>query len=497
MAETLQEFLVSLKYKQEDRPQFIDGIEDAGRKIIKLGTVLTGVTLAVSKYAQSMEQLGFVANRTKTTVDQLRALQVAGAALGSTAEGMQSSLEGLSRFLRNTPGSGSFLASIGVQTKDAKGNELDHTQIMKNLGASFRKMPQFMANQYAQILGIDENTELAMRSGDFDKQYDSFNADLKNAHLNETSASAHEAVNKGRHLTLKKEALESTIAKPLLDAFTAADKATHGLSTEIGAATLAVTSLATASIFAGKALRSILGKAVPAAAPAVAGEAAAGGLGLASLAAVGAGLLVYSPTLGTGQGQITDKQWANRPDDMKEPGNEVHGKIKRPASSAKESDLDKNLNGIMWAESRGNPNAVGRRADGTPSGALGAYQLMPKTAQAYHVNPLDPVASRSAAKAELSRLLKHYGGNTKLALQAYNWGQGNLDSYLKTGHGITSRAIPAETKNYPAQVEKGMTQNVTIHIAGSHDPLATGKAVHKALTRQYQLASRNTAGVTR
>ena len=433
-----------------------------------------------------MEQLDFIAIRTKTTVDNLRALQTAGASLGSTADGMKSSLEGLSRFMRNTPGSGSFLASMGVATKDSKGKELDHAQVMKNLGASFRKMPQYMANQYAQMLGIDENTELAMRDPNFNHNYDVFRSKLGN--LDATAKLANTAVNHGRMAGLGIENITAIGAKPVLDAFNKLDSATNGVSTEIGAAAVKLAELGTAALIAKKGFEWLAGKGAPAAA-AAGGEAvaAAGGVGLITLGATGAGLMMYSPTLGTGQGKITDEQWANSPASAKESGNVAYGKIKQSPSSY----LSKLLNSIRWTESRGNPNAV------SPAGAMGAYQLMPATAKSLGVNPFNEAASRGAAGSMMSRLISKYKGNTDLALQAYNWGEGNIDSYLKTGRGVRGQAMPAETKNYPGQVAKGMTQNVTIHIAGSHDPLATGKAVHQALTRQYQLASRNTAGMTR
>ena len=120
---------------------------------------------------------------------------------------------------------------------------------------------------------------------------------------------------------------------------------------------------------------------------------------------------------------------------------------------------------------------------------------MPKTAKSLGVDPFNEADSRRAAGSMLSRLITKYKGNVDVALQAYNWGEGNMDSQLKTGHGLHGQAMPAETKSYPEKVAQAM--NVTIHITGANDPMATAKAVNQALIRQNQIASRNTAGMTR
>ncbi len=97
----------------------------------------------------------------------------------------RSSLENLSRFIRNNPGAEGFLNRLGVQTRDASGNMRDMAAIFTGVGQKLSDMPYYRANQYAQMLGIDENTLLAMRRGvgGFSGQYSAmakaigFNAD--------------------------------------------------------------------------------------------------------------------------------------------------------------------------------------------------------------------------------------------------------------------------------------------------------------------------------
>ena len=57
------------------------------------------------------------------------------------------------------------MRNLGIQTRDAAGNLRDTAQLVTLVGDKLAKMPYYRANQYAQILGIDESTLLAMRRG--------------------------------------------------------------------------------------------------------------------------------------------------------------------------------------------------------------------------------------------------------------------------------------------------------------------------------------------
>lgn len=79
------------------------------------------------------------------------------------------------------------------------------------------------------------------------------------------------------------------------------------------------------------------------------------------------------------------------------------------------------------------------------AGALGIMQIVPR----WHpgVDPLDPFASISYAAGYLARLKRKFG-TWERALQAYNWGEGNLSRWL-AGEIAT---MPSETRNYSAQI---------------------------------------------
>lgn len=108
------------------------------------------------------------------------------------------------------------------------------------------------------------------------------------------------------------------------------------------------------------------------------------------------------------------------------------------------------VNALIKVESNGNTQAI------SSAGAKGAAQVMPATAKdpGFGVKPLanDSMEEHQRfAKDYLTQLHKKYGDLTK-ALQAYNWGTGNMDAYLKTGKGMNGQEMPQETKDYPGKV---------------------------------------------
>ena len=98
------------------------------------------------------------------------------------------------------------------------------------------------------------------------------------------------------------------------------------------------------------------------------------------------------------------------------------------------------IRAVVQTESSGNPLAV------SPAGAQGLMQLMPKTAAELGVrDPFDPGQNIMGGTRYLRRLLDRYQGDRKLALAAYNWGMGNVET--------RPEAMPRETRNYILKVE--------------------------------------------
>ena len=92
-------------------------------------------------------------------------------------------------------------------------------------------------------------------------------------------------------------------------------------------------------------------------------------------------------------------------------------------AAAKEQGVKPELiHAVMEQESGFKPCAV------SPKGAEGLMQLMPATADEFHVaDPFDPVQNVGAGAKFLKTLLDKYGGDMKLALGAYNAGGAKVD----------------------------------------------------------------------
>lgn len=82
------------------------------------------------------------------------------------------------------------------------------------------------------------------------------------------------------------------------------------------------------------------------------------------------------------------------------------------------------LAGLIEQESHFDPTV------GSPAGAQGLTELMPETAASLGVtDPHDPAQSIEAGARLLSEKLAEFGGNTELALAAYNAGSGAVQQY--------------------------------------------------------------------
>ncbi|TGC25027.1 transglycosylase SLT domain-containing protein [Escherichia sp. E1130] len=190
-AETIKEFLVSLGFSVDEAGarKFNAVLGGVTANAIKMGLAVEGAALSVvaytAKIASGLDNLYWASQRTGATVQGIKSISYAVAQVGGSADAARGSLESLARFVRNNPGAEGFLNRLGVQTRDAKGNMRDMSAIFTGVGQKLSSMPYYRANQYAQMLGIDENTLMAMRRGvgNFTGQYSAmakaigFNAD--------------------------------------------------------------------------------------------------------------------------------------------------------------------------------------------------------------------------------------------------------------------------------------------------------------------------------
>lgn len=178
-ADVIKDFLISLGFQVDESgaKKFDATIANTSLQAVKLGVAVEAAALSVvaftAKIASGLDNLYWMSQRTGATVAGIQQIGYAVSQLGGTVDGTRSSLEGLAQFVRNNPGAEGFLNRLGVQTRDAKGNMRDMASIFTGVGQRLSQMPYYRANQYAQMLGIDENTLMAMRRGvgQFSAQY--------------------------------------------------------------------------------------------------------------------------------------------------------------------------------------------------------------------------------------------------------------------------------------------------------------------------------------
>lgn len=170
-AETLKDFLISLGFKVDEAGarKFDAVVAGTTLKAIELGVKVEAAALSVvaftAKIASGLDDLYWASQRTGATVEGIKQIGYAVSQVGGSVDGARGSLENLARFMRNNPGAEGFLNRLGVQTRDASGNMRDMATIFTGVGQRLSSMPYYRANQYAQMLGLDENTMMAMRRG--------------------------------------------------------------------------------------------------------------------------------------------------------------------------------------------------------------------------------------------------------------------------------------------------------------------------------------------
>jgi hypothetical protein len=170
-AETIKDFLVSLGFDidQAGANKFDAVLKGVTANVLKVGAAVEGAALAVvgftTQIANGLDKVYWASQRTGASVQGIKALGYSVAQMGGDVQAATSSLESLASFMRSNPGAEGFLNRLGVQTRDASGKMRDTASVFTGVGQKLNSMPYYRAKQYAQMLGIDENTLMAMRRG--------------------------------------------------------------------------------------------------------------------------------------------------------------------------------------------------------------------------------------------------------------------------------------------------------------------------------------------
>lgn len=220
----LREFLVSLGFKVDEKglKNFTSTVEGATKGVARLVTAISGAALTVgvgaAALASKLENLYFVSKRVGASSNNLRALQFAARDFGVSAESAVGTVERLAAFMRNNPAGESYIATLGVKTRDANGNLRDTAELVADIGAELANRPQWMSKQYGDILGIDENFLLAMRDPAFLDRLRQFQEAAKNSGMDKAAQDAHLFMQRMRDLETRIEAVTVKIGNALFNA---------------------------------------------------------------------------------------------------------------------------------------------------------------------------------------------------------------------------------------------------------------------------------------
>ncbi len=199
----IREFLVALGFKL-DRPalqNFEQGIHKATRAALGLATAVEGMALTVglgiARFSSNLEQLYFAAQRTGSSATALKAFQRTAQNFGASAGDALGSVEGLAQAMRMNPGNVGLLEGLGVHLERTKNGSYDATDALVQFGNRMRALGYFkpgefyMAEQYAGMLGINERTLLALRNGNFNREFARMQREMHGHGFQKAAQDAH------------------------------------------------------------------------------------------------------------------------------------------------------------------------------------------------------------------------------------------------------------------------------------------------------------------
>lgn len=208
-AGVIRDFLVALGFQTDNAglakmQGAMAGVELKAKALnLALMSLATGAVIAVRQTASELDKLYFSSQRIGASATNITAFGNAISQMGGNAESALGTLEGLAEKMRNSPGYEGMLNGLGVSTKEANGDMRDRVEVMKDLSGVLSQMPAYQANAYAQSLGIDQNTLLAMRDGKFLQNMEKYQKIQKELGMNDDlTKSGNEFMTEYRDLTM-------------------------------------------------------------------------------------------------------------------------------------------------------------------------------------------------------------------------------------------------------------------------------------------------------
>ena len=518
MADTIAEFLAVLGVKVDEAAlqRFEQGIARLGRDAVRLTATMaagvTAVTAAVTTMAESFERLYYLSQRTRTSVEDIKALQYAFGQVGLNANDAASAINSIALALRSNPGYGGLLKAWGIDPSESA------DKILTDLVHTFSRMQPYVAQQYAAMFGISPQMLLQLEQNlpRLEEAQRRYNDEARRAGVNQGSFAERsvEFLNSirdvGATLELVFVKLSTDALPKLTEALRIADgyiqahfgdigKIGHSLDDAFGRAVDSVTGLVSGMdrlITATTGWKNALDLAAD-----VIILRLFGPIGLIikflsdatnsnSISQLPIGSPLWAGVSEQEQGNYVNSPRSQRflnpngyntqPFHWWNPGSWGGRNPNDPALATPPSAAPNGVPGVgplfgaqhsSYSVGSGSnrfraieaayslPDGLldrvwsaesGRGRFMTSSaGAQGHFQFMPGTAAQYGVaDPNNLQQSANGAAHYLFDLLHHYSGSIAKALAAYNWGQGNLDRDVSQWGGAWMQHLPGETSRY-------------------------------------------------
>lgn len=488
MSETLQEFLVKIKYQTDkaSETQALSGVKNAGVALLKLGAaaVAVGGAIAAStlKYAQGMNSTYLATQRMGMGIKQMRAMSKAAEELGGSVGDMQSSMNGFASFMRRNPfGSVDFLAGMGV--KVGKGESRDKT--LNKIAKRFQGMPEYMAIQYGEQMGMSESAVLSMRDPKFQGLQAQHMAAMGKGDFQAAGKQANEVI---KSYDLMVDHFDASMTKGMLPALNAAPTAIDKVSQAIDELDPRLVATATAFSSVSGALAGL-----GAGLLALSGAKSLLGGGAAGTAARTGGKLLAGAKLATGAGMMLYSEGLNKGEDSKFSSMKQNHAMYMLMQGGMSKEQAAGVVANLTRESRLNARAVG---DGGKAYGIGQWHpdrqanFAKVFGHSMHDSTLDE--QLRFVQWELANTESGAGRKLKAAGSARLAGEvisRNYERPAATASEAAARGALAEhlAANY----------HTTINVHGVNDPKAAADYVAQAQTRVYQQNARNQQGATR
>lgn len=534
-SEVIKSFLVSIGFAidKTSAATFQKVVKDSTKSVMSLGAAVIGAGVAIElmtkKFANTMEDLYYASRRTGASVSGLKAVGFAAEQIGIKADDARGMLEGLTRAMKFNPGVAGFLNNFGVDVKDT-----DH--LVGHLALALKKFSQLhglpATGAIGQMLGLSQDQVLMMIDGaeELNKKQEEQEDRVKQLGIDyqQLAKDGKDFNNQWRQINQTLDLFSNIVVSRLLPYVREFNGAFNEFITDIASGRTDIVDLDGTFETVGKTVGWI-GEKFDTASTAVAsfmeqfnqlghGEFRNSWEAVKRTYAEILRFFGIGPSKDAPPLSATEAAEASRPAGAL--GRSLQGTPGRSAgpggvpvtiagvdaqSSGNVSaaklfaglenlySLPKGLLDSMWAQesARGTNMLSG-------AGAKGHFQFMQPTAERFGIagKEGDLEASAGAAAKYMSFLLKRYNGNLPDALAGYNWGEGNVDKWLKGGGSASN--LPRETQKYVQQIPQragiDLKNETTIHVHGSGNAAEAAKITADAQGRIANDLVRNVYG---